>query len=91
VDRVWASWGLPRTGSKWTWVTWGPGQAKYLETARVAPGVGQGHSGAGPSPCGSYGGTFTGVRTVVSWGAWSPAESDVVGPVRVGRGEGRPR
>ena len=69
----------------------GPGQAKYLETARVAPGVGQGHSGAGPSPCGSYGGTFTGVRTVVSWGAWSPAESDVVGPVRVGRGERRPR
>jgi hypothetical protein len=37
-----------------------------------------------------YGGTSTGVRTVVSWGAWSPAEGDVVGPVRVGRGERRP-
>ena len=27
---------------------------------------------------------------MVTWGAWSPARSDVVGPVRVGRGEGRP-
>jgi hypothetical protein len=44
-----------------------------------------------PVPLRVYGGTSTGVRTVVSWGAWSPAESDVVGPVRVGRGEGRPR
>jgi hypothetical protein len=28
----------------------GPGQVKYLDTARVAPGVGQGHSGCRPVP-----------------------------------------
>ena len=31
VDRVWASWGLPRTGSKWTWVTWGPARRSTWE------------------------------------------------------------
>ena len=69
----------------------GPGQAKYLETARVAPGGRTRTLGYRAVPSRVYGGTSTGVRTVVSWGAWSPAESDVVGPVRVGRGEGRLR
>ena len=31
--------------------------------------VGRGHSGTGPSPCGSYGGTCMGVRAMVTWGA----------------------
>ena len=74
----------------------GPGQAKYLETARVAPGVGRGHSGTGPSPCGStvallresapWSRGELGVPLRVTW--WVPSES---GAARGGRGEGRAR
>ena len=69
----------------------GPGQAKYLETARVAPGVGRGHSGTGPSPCGStvallresapWSRGELGVPLRVTW--WVPSES---GAARGGRG-----
>ena len=69
----------------------GPSQAKYLETARVAPGVGRGHSGTGPSPCGStvallresapWSRGELGVPLRVTW--WVPSES---GAARGGRG-----
>jgi hypothetical protein len=69
----------------------GPGQAKYLGTARVAPGVGRGHSGTGPSPCGStvallresapWSRGELGVPLRVTW--WVPSES---GAARGGRG-----
>ena len=69
----------------------GPGQAKYLGTARVAPGVGRGHSGTGPSPCWStvallresapWSRGELGVPLSVTW--WVPSES---GAARGGRG-----
>ena len=69
----------------------GPSQAKYLGTARVAPGVGRGHSGTGPSPCGStvallresapWSRGELGVPLRVTW--WVPSES---GAARGGRG-----
>ncbi len=68
-----------RTGTKWTWVTWGPARrSSWSPPGWPTRGVGRGHSGTGPFPCGSTPILNVGVR-------WDGRAEPARRPDRLGR------